>query len=75
MSHRGPSVDFRKQAKSLHREASSGIAEAIERVRSYHPFFHGKNDDEISAKTTRRTAQKAIARENGFPLKTTMERE
>jgi ankyrin repeat protein len=56
----------RKHAKSLHRDVCAGQPEAIERIRRSHPFFRGKNDQEIKAKITRRTAQKALARENGF---------
>jgi ankyrin repeat protein len=56
----------RKHAKSLHRDVCAGQPEAIERIRRSHPFFRGKEDQEIKAKTTRRTAQKVIARENGF---------
>lgn len=56
----------RKHAKSLHRDVCAGQPEAIERIRRSHPFFRGKSDQEIQSKTTRRTAQKALARENGF---------
>ncbi len=56
----------RKHAKSLHRDVCAGQPEAIERIRRSHPFFRGKDDQEIQAKITRRTAQKALAREHGF---------
>ena len=58
---------LKKLVKELRRSHAAGDAEALERLRRFHPKFARSTDDELrSAALAQRTAQMVIARERGF---------
>lgn len=60
-------TQLKKLVKELRRSHAEGDAEALERLRRFHPRFERSSDDALrSAALAQRSAQLIIAREHGF---------
>jgi ankyrin repeat protein len=58
---------YKKQAKDLAKDSTSGVSDALARIRRHHPRFHKLSETDIPrAQITLTDAQLVIAREHGF---------